>query len=125
MSNPGEFWTEPRIEWLRALIETGRTSGEAARIIGCTRNAAIGKAYRLGLLYRRVIPPADKAFLIVQQKRFRAMGWRLNLACRALASIKPTAPWRHPNLCREWTCRNTKQPGRDYCASHITAARAA
>jgi GcrA cell cycle regulator len=47
------FWTETRIKLLRAMWSEGELSAsEIARELGCTRNAVIGKANRLGLEWR-------------------------------------------------------------------------
>ena len=41
-------WTPERDATLRRLIEVDRLSyTQAARIIGCTKNAAIGRGYRI------------------------------------------------------------------------------
>lgn len=44
------FWTEERVEMLRELWLKGLSGSQIAeRIGGCTRNAVIGKAHRVGL----------------------------------------------------------------------------
>lgn len=45
------FWNEDKIEWLRRCIKNGLSSGVTGEQIGCSRNAAIGKANRLGLRF--------------------------------------------------------------------------
>lgn len=126
MSNPGDFWTEARIQRLTELLEAGCSSGAAARVLDCTRNAVIGKAYRLNLNFQSQHQPrpTEAAWLIVQQKRFRAMGWRLDRAMQVLALPKLPGP-RNPKLCSDPSCRNTKQPGWDFCASCLTPKRRA
>jgi len=52
----GAFWTKRRLAQLRALWRTRKSAAQIAKHIGdgCTRNAVIGKAYRLGLPSRVV-----------------------------------------------------------------------
>ena len=50
MSPRGEFWTDERVAILRKLHAEGKSGGEIAKALGgITRNAAIGKAFRMGL----------------------------------------------------------------------------
>ena len=42
-------WTSERIELLKRCLHAGLSCGQIAREIGVTRNAVIGKMYRLGL----------------------------------------------------------------------------
>jgi len=50
-SKSGVDWTDDRIELLKKLYADGLSAGQIANEIGypCTRNAVIGKVYRLGL----------------------------------------------------------------------------
>jgi len=51
--NPGDYdWTDAAIALLTELWMSGYSSGECARRLGVSRNAAIGKLKRLGLLGR-------------------------------------------------------------------------
>jgi GcrA cell cycle regulator len=43
------FWTHGKIEELRRLLADKNSAKEAAEILGCTRNAVIGKSHRLGI----------------------------------------------------------------------------
>jgi GcrA cell cycle regulator len=45
------FWTEDRTEKLRHLVREGKSASAAAKELGTTRNAAIGKAIRQGLRF--------------------------------------------------------------------------
>ena len=56
---PRDYWTEARVEQLRELIGQGKSVGDAANVIGCTRNQAMGKAQRLGL--KLALPPGYDA----------------------------------------------------------------
>lgn len=53
-----DFWTEPRVERLKALFADGLSAGAIAAEIGdgCTRNAVIGKVGRLNLRRGKPIP---------------------------------------------------------------------
>lgn len=43
------FWTQPRIAQLRAVAQLGKSFTESADILGTTRNAVAGKAFREGI----------------------------------------------------------------------------
>ncbi len=53
------FWTDPRLDILKAGLADGKSFAEIAAEIGagCTRNAAIGKAQRIGIAPGRKAPP--------------------------------------------------------------------
>lgn len=123
MSTPSAFWTEERIYRLRDLIHSGATSGTAAQILGCTRNAVIGKAFRLELRFQCGKSQPDMKWQFLCQRRFRALDWKIHLAMKVLAHPEP--PPRNPKLCADPTCRNTRQPGRDFCASCLRPERRA
>lgn len=44
------FWTEDRVEKLKRMLADGDSSGAIGRELGCTRNAVIGKATRMGIM---------------------------------------------------------------------------
>ena len=44
------FWTEERIASLRKLATKNLSSAAMAKILGCGRNAVIGKLYRMGIV---------------------------------------------------------------------------
>jgi GcrA cell cycle regulator len=46
-----EGWTEENVIILRELIKDGASATEAGIRLGCSRNAAMGKACRLGLVF--------------------------------------------------------------------------
>ncbi len=50
-------WTSNKIEQLRVLVEARKTGSQAAEILGCSRNSAIGKAARLGLHFCSIPSP--------------------------------------------------------------------
>ena len=54
------IWTQARVETLRSSWAIGLSSAQIAKALGITRNAVIGKAWRLGLCDRRVMRKARK-----------------------------------------------------------------
>lgn len=50
------IWDDGRIETLRALWADGQTARDIGELLGCSRNAVIGKVHRLGLV-RGLQPP--------------------------------------------------------------------
>lgn len=57
MSDPGNTWTDERVEQLRKLWSEGLSASQiATEIGGVTRNAVIGKVHRLGLSGRTKTP---------------------------------------------------------------------
>jgi GcrA cell cycle regulator len=53
------FWTDERVEQLTKLTREGKVFREIAEILGCTRNAVIGKVHRMGL--HAQVPVSKKA----------------------------------------------------------------
>ena len=53
-------WTEERVEILIRLWGENCTAGEIGKVLGVTRNAVIGKAYRLGMSKKRNAPKEDE-----------------------------------------------------------------
>jgi len=51
MRNASHFWTDEKVERLKALIraEQAYSSADMGQMLGCSRNAVIGKVHRLGL----------------------------------------------------------------------------
>ncbi len=62
MSDPGNTWTDERVEQLRKLWSDGLSASQiATEIGGVSRNAVIGKVHRLGLSGRTKAPAAAPA----------------------------------------------------------------
>lgn len=94
----GAFWraNDPELRW---LVENRATAVAAARALGTTRNAVIGRAYRLGLLWHgspAYVPPPR------QTVEFPAPGQCL---------------WPEDGIPRRW-CGARAEPGRSYCPEH-------
>jgi len=138
---PISFWTQARIDELKARFFNGETYGEIWRAIGAaSRNAVIGKAHRIGL------------FRAMQPVR-RENGHRIarhvnhgNIAIRAkakpMSEDEPPVAFANPvsifelrhNHCR-WPgpaidgpalsyCGNAIVPGQSYCLTHCRIAYA-
>jgi|SRR6185312_8750652 hypothetical protein len=60
-----DFWTDERVDQLKTLSATGISYREIGAKIGCTRNAAIGKALRLGMSQAKLPRPPKQT---VQRK---------------------------------------------------------
>lgn len=137
------FWTDERIERLKTLRAEGHSSSQIAGQLGCTRNAVIGKAVRLGL--------AKTATGITQRKprvRKAKNVWRSAASGRSLRLIEsvtsdpmelvPTEPINPTNFldlkaehCR-WPCSGEgigtvfcggpAIEGKPYCIGHCCMA---
>ena len=110
-------WTNERVNILTRLWAEGLSARQiATQLGGVTRNAVIGKAHRLNLQRGQSVPepkPIPKPPV-----------------------IQEPPPMNHPDV-KPWMCRwpsegpgryglgicgKTVQPGRHYCAEHLTMA---
>jgi GcrA cell cycle regulator len=110
-------WTPERVEILTRLWSEGLSARQIAQKLGgVTRNAVIGKAHRLNLQRGAPVPePAPEPEPVVP-----------------VVPPMPLSPDVKPWMCRWSTeepgrlglhiCGKTAQPGRHYCAEHLTAA---
>lgn len=110
-------WTGERVEHLTRLWAEGYTARQIAeKLGGITRNAVIGKAHRLNL--QRGVEPAEPAPEPVQvpyrEPIFEPLAEVKSWMCR----------WRtdEPGRFGLHICGKTAQPGRHYCAEHLTLA---
>ncbi len=105
-------WTPARVEELTRLWGRGLSAREiAAQLGGVTRNAVIGKANRLNL--QRGVAEPDPPPAVSQPSVLplpEVKGWM----CR----------WQidEPGRFGLHICGRTAQPGRRYCAEHLTQA---
>ena len=51
MASPSLFWTIERVDQLKSLHAKGYSNSVIGGMMGCSRNAAIGKLHRLGLTW--------------------------------------------------------------------------
>ncbi len=110
-------WTPERVDSLVRLWSQGLSTRQIAdKIGGVTRNAVIGKAHRLNL--QRGAPGPQPApeparppvFAQPMTPMPEVKGWM----CRW--------PIEDPGRFGLHICGKTAQPGRHYCAEHLTAA---
>lgn len=116
------MWTTERVEMLTRLWAEGYSARQIAdKLGGVTRNAVIGKAHRLNLQRGAVkappqLPPEPKIIPVIEVPIIphgdagNASPWM----CRW-----PTADAGRHGL---HVCGKTVQPGRQFCAEHLTAA---
>ena len=52
---PGFFWTEDKTAQLLKLHGEGHSCSAIGRVLGCSRNAVIGKIHRMGLSHSRTV----------------------------------------------------------------------
>lgn len=109
-------WTSERVDILVRLWGQGLSARQVAEELGgVTRNAVIGKAHRLSL--KRGVPeparapePEPPPFAPPVTPMPEAKNWM----CRW--------PLDEPGRFGLHICGRTAQPGRNYCAEHLTAA---
>lgn len=88
MSDPGNTWTDERVEQLRKLWTDGLSASQiATEIGGVSRNAVIGKVHRLGLSGRAKAPAAASPRPVRKAPVTAAP-----TAPRAPAAAQPAAP---------------------------------
>ncbi len=107
-------WSSERVETLRRMWAQGVSARDIAeRLGGITRNAVIGKAYRLGLSGQAapVKPP--------QEKPSRPLASILDLTERMCRW-----PSGHPDQEGFGFCGRPVSPGRSYCREHCVQAYA-
>lgn len=112
-------WTPERVEMLTRMWAEGFSARQIAEALGgVTRNAVIGKAHRLHL-QRGAVPappePVKPEPVIVKPppppvRRGEFKSWM----CRW--------PTDDPGRYGLYICGKTNQPGRPYCAEHLTMA---
>ncbi len=110
-------WTPERVEALTRLWAEGLSARQIAQKLGgVTRNAVIGKAHRLNLQRGAAVPapPPEPAPIVFEEPP-------VDLG----PDIKPwMCRWQTEEPGRQGLhiCGKTAQPGRPYCAEHLTAA---
>ena len=110
-------WTPERVERLANLWAEGHSARQIAeKLGGVTRNAVIGKAHRLNL--QRGVPQPEQAPEppppVIEEPVFEPVPEMKSWMCR----------WPTDEVGRFGIhiCGKTIQPGRPYCAEHLTAA---
>ena len=100
-------WTSKEVAQLYDLVQTGWTAEEIGKAMDPpkTRCSVLGKCARLGLKVGRARKVAPIAVDTPSEPR------------KSPAMPIPEPVERGP-LCGNPTCRNTKQPGKAWCADH-------
>ena len=110
-------WTPERVEVLTRLWAEELSARQiAAKLWGVTRNAVIGKAHRLNLQRGAPVPePPPAPEPVIPEVPPMALGPEVkSWMCR----------WQidEPGRLGLYICGKTAQPGRPYCAEHLTAS---
>lgn len=110
-------WTADRVEQLTRLWAEGFSARQIAeKLGGVTRNAVIGKAHRLNLQRGTEPaepvpePPPPPVYEPILEPMPEVKTWM----CRW--------PIDEPGRFALYICGKTAQPGRPYCAEHLTQA---
>ena len=102
-------WTNKRTQRLIELLDEGLSRGAAAKILGVTRNAVIGKAHRIGYV-KGVQSRKLKADMLKKIDQLYQSG----LLCKIRNNNCPAPPViRRDNTskCATDDCNNTRLPG--------------
>ena len=110
-------WTAERVERLALLWSDGLSARQIAeKLGGVTRNAVIGKAHRLNLQRGIELPTVEPEPppLVFEEPVFETPPELMSWMCRW--------PTDDPGRFGLHICGKTAQPGRPYCAEHLTTA---
>ena len=101
-------WTDSQVVELRKLWSEPHTAAQIGRMLGVSKNAVIGKAYRLGLPPKRGERQRGPALVAVspQISTPRACAWPIG---------DPATEDFH-------FCGGPVEPGTPYCAAHCSVA---
>jgi GcrA cell cycle regulator len=132
-------WDDRQLDLLHKLWTSGMSASQIGEQLGITRNAVMGKVYRLGIT--RVLQPASRA-----EKAEGARYARAGKLLRRPAEVKPIAaprrgrhhagnktifdleahdcrfPLSDPNCAGMLFCGAQTIPGRPYCQTHCDIA---
>lgn len=89
MREPESFWTDERIEDLKRRLSDGETAGEIAWAMRRSRNAILGKVWRLGLKFLSAGRPGP-----AKKRKRRVIGRRI--VTFRMKPQKPPTPFKHP-----------------------------
>ena len=81
------FWTEERTETLKTMWAAGESGTDVAKVIGCSRCAVLGKAFRLKLSPRT--PNSPHANKPRKPRPYKRAAW-------ALDDVLANGKWRQP-----------------------------
>lgn len=106
-------WTPERTAALIALWNDEVPASEIGRRLGVTKNAVIGKAFRLELAKRRPTAPSTTGALSEQDNVIRLAGLRTGM-CRWPVGESAGAGYHF--------CGETAADGKPYCPAHCNLA---
>lgn len=121
------YWTKPQIRDALDLRKKGHNSAETAALLakkypkeltGCTRNMVIGAWNR----WREIYDAIDKQVETREARRKEYLK-RIEKQTRVAAVIEGRQRRAFSGKCVLYGCTNTAQPGRDHCATHISAIK--
>jgi GcrA cell cycle regulator len=78
------FWTDEKDTELRRLLGEKKTSSQAGRALGASRNAVVGRAHRLGI---KIISGAKNG--LVNQAQERRLVHKKKIKAQAEAKVEP------------------------------------
>ena len=106
------YWSADKTALLVEYLNQGLTRGAAAQLLGVTRNAAIGRAYRIG--YRNEDAEAAANARRAHSKKLSHL-YDEAIMCRMKNNgCRPARVLRQQNMatkCRTPSCSNTRLPG--------------
>ncbi len=106
-------WSQERVDILKRMWQQGASAREISQCLGgTTRNAVIGKAYRIGLSTPKEHPAEPKPDRIIHTSI-------MNLTDRMCRW-----PTGHPGQSDFGFCGKTVIAGRPYCGAHCARAYA-
>ncbi len=100
-------WTEQRTHQLITYLDNGMTRTRAAELLGITRNAAIGRAWRIGYKKTGCKYKFRQRKAALQALIDEAMLCKIrNNGCRPAVVVR-----NHSTKCKSPECSNTRLPG--------------
>lgn len=136
-------WDDERIETLRALWTDGQTASQIGEVLGCTRNAVIGKVHRLGITRDLSInrqeavataeaPHHERAARIAQQRNPQHLMEQAKLVAELAAKWVPGRPTHRkgyktifqlgPRDCR-WPIGEKYESARMFCGNRAVPGK--
>lgn len=111
-------WSADRIETFRKLWDDGMATRAIADALGVTKNAVVGKAYRLGFERRRPSSRPGSAPRPVGAERRPATAAKSQHPILSLTPDTCHWPIGDPKLQGFRFCLGATERGRSYCATH-------
>lgn len=133
-------WDDGRIETLRALWADGQTARDIGEVLGCTRNAVIGKVHRLGLVRDLPIggqeavatagaPHYERALRIEQRRETERLAKQTEPSDTKPAPGRPRHRKGHKTFCQlgpydcRWPVGKPLEPATLFCGEQTVLGR--